>query len=151
MTPKEKHRLRSKMKSLRPGKLDALVQAADERAFQAIDCLECANCCKTTGPLFIERDIQRISKHLGMSVDAFEEEYLRVDEDEDKVLQELPCPFLGPDNYCSIYEVRPKACREYPHTHQAKQHRILSLTFKNAEICPAVEHVLADIQNALNR
>ena len=82
------------------------------------------------------------AKHLGMKTAAFEAQYLRVDEDKDWVLQQLPCPFLGTDNYCSIYDVRPKACREYPHTDRVKQHQILHLTEKNAAICPAVDHIV---------
>jgi Fe-S-cluster containining protein len=78
---------------------------------------------------------------------AFVEQYVRVDEDRDQVFKSMPCPFLGADNYCSVYEHRPKACREYPHTDRVKQHQLLNLHFKNAEICPAVEHVLENIRN----
>lgn len=68
---------------------------------------------------------------------AFEATYLRVDEDGDKVLQTMPCPFLGADNYCSIYEVRPKACREFPHTDRKKIYQINHLTIQNTVYCPA--------------
>ena len=67
----------------------------------------------------------------------FEQKFLRVDEDNDKVLQNLPCFFLNEDNTCSIYEVRPKACREYPHTDRKKFYQINHLTIKNTLICPA--------------
>jgi len=73
---------------------------------------------------------------------AFTEKYLRTDEDGDQVLQLLPCPFLGTDNYCGIYEVRPKACREYPHTDRRNMHEILDLTLKNTAVCPAVFEIL---------
>jgi Fe-S-cluster containining protein len=68
----------------------------------------------------------------------FIEKYLRVDEDQDFVLQAAPCSFLNENNFCSIYEVRPKACREYPHTDRKKMIQIMDLTFKNSLICPAV-------------
>ncbi len=77
---------------------------------------------------------------------AFVDEYVRVDEDGDQVFKSMPCPFLGADNYCSVYEHRPKACREYPHTDRVKQHQLLKLHLKNAEICPAVELVLEDVK-----
>jgi Fe-S-cluster containining protein len=64
--------------------------------------------------------------------------YLRIDEDDDYVLQSSPCAFLDDHNYCSIYEVRPKACREYPHTDRKKMVQIMDLTFKNTSVCPAV-------------
>jgi Fe-S-cluster containining protein len=66
------------------------------------------------------------------------DKYLRVDEDKDYVVKSSPCPFLGADNYCSVYEDRPKACREYPHTDRKKMVQILDLTLKNTQVCPAV-------------
>lgn len=120
-----------------PKNLDYITEEAHEEVFAEIDCLQCANCCKTTGPLFIEKDIERISKHLRMKSADFEAKFLRVDEDNDKVLQNLPCHFLLPDNACAIYEVRPKACREYPHTDRKKVYQINSIMLKNTPICPA--------------
>ncbi len=97
----------------------------------------CANCCKTLGPDFKEADITRIAKYFKMKLPAFEAEFLQVDEDGDKVFKSMPCPFLGGDNLCSIYEVRPKACREFPHTDRKKIHQINHLTIKNTLTCPA--------------
>jgi Fe-S-cluster containining protein len=53
---------------------------------------------------------------------------------------------LESDNACSIYEDRPKACREYPHTDRVKQAQILDLTAKNALICPAVGEIVARME-----
>lgn len=135
---KENQKLLNDIKKKPPKNLDYIVQDAHEETFQEIDCLQCANCCKTTGPLFTEKDIERISKHLKLKPADFEAKYLRIDEDNDKVLQTLPCWFLNNDNTCTIYEVRPKACREYPHTDRKKIYQINHLTIKNADICPAV-------------
>ncbi len=135
------------LKKAKDGEVDQKIHAAHEQAFDCIDCLSCANCCKTTGPLFTQKDIERIAKHLRMKPGAFIETYLRVDEDNDHVLQTTPCAFLGADNYCSIYEVRPKACAAYPHTDMRNQKKILPLTIKNAEICPAVAVVLKTISS----
>lgn len=99
-------------------------------------------CCKTTGPLFTQSDIERISKYLKLKPQQFIETYLRVDEDKDYVLQSVPCTFLDADNYCMIYDVRPKACREYPHTDRKKFHQITNLTLKNTAICPAAFNVV---------
>lgn len=114
--------------------------------FEEIDCLNCANCCKTTGPLFMERDIARLSKHLKMRPAEFIDQYLRIDEDQDYVLQSVPCPFLGTDNYCSVYEARPKACKEYPHTDFRDFKQITNLTYKNTMICPAAFAVVEKMQ-----
>src|SRR6202451_3067840 len=75
-----------------------------EEAFNKIDCLQCANCCKNYSPRFKTPDIKRISKHLKMKEGDFIETYLRVDEDGDYVAKSKPCPFLGSDNYCGIYD-----------------------------------------------
>lgn len=125
--------------------LDSVIRTAHDEAFSCIDCLQCANCCKTTGPLFTNRDIERIAKHLKLRQAEFVEHYLRLDEEGDYVLKQVPCAFLGPDNYCSIYSVRPKACAEYPHTDMNNQKKIAHLTLKNGSICPAVAKILVEV------
>jgi hypothetical protein len=122
--------------------LDTIMSEAHDEAFEDIDCLSCANCCKTTSPIVLERDIERISKKLKMKSSQFIDQYLRRDEEGDYVFQSAPCPFLGSDNYCSIYEYRPKACAEYPMLNRKKQKPLLKLHLKNAEICPAVFNAL---------
>jgi Fe-S-cluster containining protein len=131
-----------RLKRKKPTDLDAVFHAAHDQAFAQMDCLQCANCCKTTSPLLLTKDIEQLAQHLRMKPGAFEERYVRVDEDGDKVFQSAPCPFLGADNHCSVYAARPKACREYPHTNRKKVHHILDLTLANALICPAVDSVL---------
>lgn len=130
-----------KLKRNKPDNLDDQVNKLHTQVFKKINCLECANCCKTTGPLFTNRDIKLLSKHLRLSVAEFTEKYLYIDEDGDYVLKVLPCPFLGKDNYCSVYDYRPNACREYPHTHQRKIHTIFQETLNNVSICPAVYEI----------
>lgn len=120
---------------------DTFHQLHDE-AFEKIDCLTCANCCKTTSPIFRDVDIDRIAKHLGMRPSHFTEKYLHIDEENDWVLNSSPCAFLGADNYCSIYDVRPKACRDYPHTDRKNMTQILDLTYRNTMVCPAVASIV---------
>ena len=81
--------------------------ALHEEAFEKINCLDCAMCCKNYSPRFKTPDIKRISKYLKQKEGEFIENYLRLDNDGDYVAKSTPCPFLGADNYCSIYEVRP--------------------------------------------
>lgn len=138
-----------KLKKRPPKNLDYLMQELHADEFSRTDCLECANCCKTTGPLFTNADIERISKHFRMKPSAFIETYLKVDEDNDYVLQNVPCAFLGTDNHCSIYGVRPKACREFPHTDRKKFHQISDLTLKNVAICPAAFHIVEEMKKRM--
>lgn len=151
---KDKHKVHKSffkiLKKRPPKHLDQIMMDLHDETFQEVDCLKCANCCKTTGPLFTNKDIERISKNFKMKPSKFIETYLRIDEDQDYVLQEVPCPFLGQDNYCLIYDIRPKACAEFPHTDRKKFQQISNLTLKNVEICPAaykiVEKMTAQIK-----
>lgn len=135
----------SQLRKQRKGDVDKKIHLLHQEAFSEIDCLSCANCCKTTGPLFTQKDINRIASQLKLSPIQFINKYLRVDEDNDYILQTVPCSFLGEDNYCSIYEFRPKACREYPHTDRINQLGILKLTEKNVNICPAVANIFIQL------
>ncbi|ASL35101.1 Fe-S-cluster oxidoreductase [Streptococcus iniae] len=133
----EHRKFLAQLKKKPPKNLDKMVQEVHREVFKEIDCTACANCCKSLGPLFTEADIERISKHFRMKLSAFENMFLQIDEDGDKIFQSMPCPFLGEDNLCSIYEVRPKACREFPHTDRKKIYQINHLTLKNTLFCPA--------------
>jgi Fe-S-cluster containining protein len=121
--------------------LENLPNLHDE-AFSKIDCLQCANCCKNYSPRFKTPDIKRISKHLKMRESDFIEKYLKVDDDGDFVVQSTPCPFLGQDNFCSIYEQRPSDCHRFPYTDEDVFIKRPQLTLKNSTFCPAVYYVL---------
>lgn len=136
------HRLKKK----RPNNLDWITNAFHAKAFEEIDCLKCANCCTTTGPLLKSRDITTLSDKIKISSSVFSERFLKTDEDGDMVFQKLPCPFLGDDHYCSVYDARPGACRDYPHTHQRDIAEKLPITFLNSMICPAVALVVENLK-----
>ncbi len=139
-----------KLKKRTPKRLDVIVQEIHEEEFERTDCLNCGNCCKTTSPMFTYKDIERIAKHLKMKVADFVAQYLRIDEDDFHVLQTSPCPFLDlNDNSCFIYDVRPKACAEYPHTNRKKFIQLANLTIKNTEICPATYRIVEKLKQKL--
>jgi uncharacterized protein len=130
-------------------KLDDVFHEVNDAVFEEIDCLTCANCCKTTSPIFYQNDIERVAKALRMRPGDFITKYLRIDEDKDYVLQSSPCPFLDNDNHCRVYDDRPKACREYPHTNRKKMIQITDLTFKNTMVCPAVLEMVERLKKIL--
>lgn len=139
-----------RLKKRTPKRLDLLMQQLHNEEFERTDCLTCGNCCKTTSPIFTEKDIERISKHLKMKVVNFINQYLRRDEDNFYVLQSAPCTFLDEsDNTCFIYKVRPKACAEYPHTNRRKFIQLTDLTIKNTEICPATYRIVEELKKQL--
>lgn len=146
---KENKTFFTKLKKKTPKNLDYIMQDLHDKEFKKTDCLTCANCCKTTGPLFTDKDVQRISKHFKMKPQQFVEQFLRVDEENDYVLQSVPCTFLGADNYCSIYDVRPKACAEFPHTDRKKFQQISEITLKNIPICPAAFNIVEEMKKRI--
>ena len=143
---KRQHKFLDRIKKRPPKDLDQVVIGLDEEVFEEIDCLDCANCCSTISPTFTQKDIERIGKNLRMKPGEVVEKYLRVDEDNDFVLQSVPCPFLGSDNYCSIYEDRPRACRDYPHTGKRKFHLHIGITKKNTMVCPAAYRIVERLE-----
>jgi len=113
-----------------------------EEAFTKIDCLQCANCCKNYSPRFKTPDVKRISRHLKMRESEFIDKYLKVDEEGDFVTKSNPCPFLGADNFCSIYDQRPSDCHRFPYTDEDVFIKRQQLTLKNSSFCPITYFVL---------
>jgi Fe-S-cluster containining protein len=128
-------------------KMDTTVHALHHKWSARIDCLDCGNCCRSLGPRITDKDVERLAKALKIKQTAFVDAYLRTDEDGDLVFQSMPCPFLGDDNFCAVYESRPKACRDYPHTDRKKFFQLFRLSVKNAETCPIVLEVLNELSH----
>ena len=132
---------------LKADKNKVLKQLPDlnETAYEKINCLNCAACCKNYSPRFKTPDIKRIAKHLDMKEGVFIEKYLNLDEEGDYVVNSKPCPFLGDDNYCSIYDVRPSDCARFPYTDEDVILKRVPLTLKNSSFCPIVYFVLEEL------
>jgi Fe-S-cluster containining protein len=138
--------LRSLKLADNPRRTDAAAAALHAQAFQIIDCTRCANCCKTLDIRLTREDVQRIAGHLAMTADAFTANYLKtVDGDQFEIVVK-PCPFLGADDRCTIYEVRPEGCRGYPHT---DKRGFASRTYghaANTQVCPAVFWIVEEMR-----
>ena len=143
---KENKKLLQKLKKVKPKELDKIINELHEEAFEIIDCLECANCCKSISPSVQDKDIQKIAKSLRIRPSTVVSQYMYLDDEQDYVMSESPCPFLLEDNYCNIYNARPLACKGYPHTDRNKMHQILNLTLKNTLICPAVSYIFEELK-----
>ncbi len=128
------------------GRVDDAFQRQHEKVFGATDCLECGNCCKSLGPRLTGADIERMARALKMKPAVLFEKYLRQDEDQDYVFSTMPCPFIDAENYCAIYDDRPRACREYPHTDRRRMQQILDITLKNTATCPAVYAIVEELK-----
>jgi Fe-S-cluster containining protein len=138
----------TKLKRKKPKNLDTVVHRIHDQVFAEFDCLQCANCCSSISPMITDKDIDRIARFLKMKPIDFIERYLQIDEDQCYVFIHTPCPFLMQNNYCVIYDQRPKACRDYPHTDRRRFYQILDLTIKNREICPIVYEVVEKLKDA---
>ena len=126
--------------------LDSLASGLNEKAFNTIDCLKCANCCKTMTPTYTKTDVKRISKHLGMSVHQYHEKYLEKDKTGDYMNVKQPCQFLKKDNKCAIYPVRPKDCSGFPHTQSKNFKQFIPDThIQNIEYCPITMYVVENM------
>lgn len=134
------------LRKIKPSLLDKKITALHAHYMGKMECLDCGNCCKSISPAVNDRDIERIGKFLKKKPSEVLTQYLKLDEDGDYVFPVQPCPFLGADNYCSIYDARPKACREYPHTDRSKQHQILHITAQNIAICPVVFDIVKELR-----
>ncbi|MDR2963901.1 MAG: YkgJ family cysteine cluster protein [Bacteroidales bacterium] len=135
-----------KLKQKTPKNFDETIHKLHEEFFARIDCLECACCCKTLGPGVKDVDITRLAKHLKLRPAQLVERYFILDSDGDYMFRQSPCPFLLPDNYCSVYEARPKACREYPHSDRRRQEQLLSLHAKNCKTCPIIFGIFKELK-----
>jgi uncharacterized protein len=136
----------AKLGKMHPQKLDDLMLKSHINEFNKIDCLKCANCCKSISPAMNESDIRRMASYLKLKISEFNTRFLNLDEDGDYVFKETPCPLLGEGNYCSVYNSRPRACREYPHTDRKRFYQIIELTCKNYKICPAVFNIIENLK-----
>lgn len=133
---------RNFLKKANKNKVLKVLPDVHQEAFEQIDCLQCANCCKNYSPRFKMPDIKRISKYLRMKEAQFIDTYLFLDPEGDYVLQSHPCPFLGADNKCDIYDERPRDCARYPYTDEDVLLKQPNLTLKNATVCPATHYVM---------
>jgi len=135
-----------KLIKTKPRRLDDIVHELHYEEFEKIDCLECGNCCKTISPAIYESDIRRMASSLRIKAFEFTDEYLLKEENEDYVFLKTPCSFLDDDNCCKIYDSRPRACREYPHTDRKRFYQIINLTTKNCKVCPAAFNIIEHLK-----
>lgn len=143
---RENKELFKKLRKMHPSDLDERIHSLHNKYMEEIDCLECGNCCKSISPAAKDSDISRLSKFLKTKPSELAESYFEIDDEGDYVFKTQPCPFIGGDNYCSVYNARPRACKEYPHTDQVKIQKILDITFQNIFVCPIVYEIVQELK-----
>lgn len=134
-----------------PKGLDNLTKALEPEVWKEVDCLSCANCCKTMSPTFTKTDIKRISLHFKQTPEAFTKQWLRKDRAGDMLNKSEPCQFLNmEDNKCSIYEIRPADCSGFPHLPKRKMLDYMHVHKQNIEYCPATYKLVEKMEKSLN-
>lgn len=120
---------------------DEIVRKTTDEVWQQIDCLSCANCCRTLQVVVDSADIDRLAARRGISAREFSRRYVKPDQFGDRIFAASPCPFLGEDNACTVYEDRPKACRDFPYLHEEHFTGRSLMMISNCETCPIVFNV----------
>jgi Fe-S-cluster containining protein len=128
--------------------LDTIVHKLFMQVSEAIDCTACGNCCKKIQPILKKKDINKLSKSLNITPDQFISKYVNKDEDGERILNQLPCPFLK-DNKCTQYDSRPIDCASYPHLHKKDFVFRLIGVVNNYSICPIVFNVYEGLKRKL--
>lgn len=143
-------RFLNKLLKEQPRGLDKIAAETDKEVWKETDCLSCANCCKTMSPTYTTADIKRISAHLEMTPDAFKKKWLRKDRGGDWLNKTEPCQFLNlENNYCAIYEVRPKDCAGFPHHTKRRMVDYMHVYKQNVEYCPATYKLVEKMMDKL--
>jgi Fe-S-cluster containining protein len=130
--------------------VDTLAHKLHAEVFAQIDCTRCANCCKTAAVSLDDADVDRIAARLGMERHAFIAAYLQPYPVEGRYhMKTQPCPLLGDDDRCTVYEVRPECCRSYPNTDKVGFNGRVYQLASNSVICPAVYHIVRRMRRRL--
>lgn len=145
---KAMRRFLGKLEKNPPRHMQKIAEIVSAEVWPEVDCLSCANCCKTMSPTFTPKDIKRISAHLEMTPQEFKDKWLMYDKkDDDWMNKKQPCQFLNlKDNKCSIYEVRPADCAGFPHLTKKKWTDYVHVHQQNIEYCPATYKMVEKMQ-----
>ncbi len=140
-----------KLDEIVPDDMPEIVARAEKKVWEKVSCVECASCCKHMTPTFSTADIKRISAHLGMTAAAFKEKWLYQEKETgDWMNRSQPCQFLQ-NNLCTIYEVRPVDCAEFPHFDK-KPFDLYNDMFKtNMEHCPATLKLVEKVEKIIEK
>ncbi|MEO8146550.1 MAG: YkgJ family cysteine cluster protein [Bacteroidia bacterium] len=139
---KENYTFRVFLKGRDPDKTDRLVKEINDEVTSQIDCTKCANCCKELEAGVTNDEIRKLAELKNLVTEDFIKQYIREDDFErEPFLKHHPCTFLE-NNLCSIYDQRPKACRDFPNTHKPGfTSRTLGM-INYYGICPIVFNVM---------
>ena len=105
------------------------------------ECTQCGNCCRSHGEYafvyLAAADLEALAAELGLSQAEFKGRYCREEGGYTVLRMDEPaCPFLTPDNRCSVYRARPKQCRTWPFWEENLERAVWEGPVK--ECCPGI-------------
>lgn len=140
-----------KLDKIVPENMQELVKEVDATVWEDVQCLECANCCKTMTPTYTPKDIKRIAAHFDMTPKDFKAKWLYKDDTGDWMNTATPCQFLGSDNKCTIYEIRPDDCAGFPHHHKKEFDLYNDTYINNVHRCPATFELVSRLRKRVEK
>ena len=155
---KEIHRLKplfrflNRLKRNPPKDLQSIAIKASSNAWQGVECLSCANCCKTMTPTYTNKDIKKIAAYLKMPAIEMKKKWLKKERGTGNWLNKTtPCQFLDMEtNMCNVYEVRPADCSGFPHLTKKKIVDYIHIHKQNLDECPATFKLVEKMNELLS-
>lgn len=132
--------------------IDAAVEAIAVPIIAAIDCTQCANCCRNLPVEVGHDDAEKLAEGLNLPVETVITRYIdREDKPDDAwgVIATKPCPLLK-DKRCSVYAHRPESCAAYPAV-TPNFRWLLAYFIRGAALCPIIYNVLDAMLDEVDR
>jgi Fe-S-cluster containining protein len=133
------NRFLNRIKRSRPEHLQEIAVRATDKVWEGVDCLACANCCKSMSPTYTTADIKRIAAFLKISTGELKGKWLKKERGTGNwINKNMPCQFLDlQTNFCSVYDVRPRDCAGFPHLTKKRFIDYVHVHRQNLDECPA--------------
>ena len=133
----------------------------DEQPRVHYDCSKCpAFCCSIYERVQVtRRDLNRLAKYFGVTVEAAERRYTKMHSGE-RVLRRKndplfgkACQFLNPETRgCTIYHGRPQVCREYPDRTRCAYYDLLQFERRqqdDEDVLPLVQITFREVRKTV--
>ena len=146
-------RFLNRIKRNRPKYLQEIAVKATKNVWEGIDCLSCANCCKSMSPTYTNADINKIALFLKISPGEMKNRWLKKERGTGNwINKSKPCQFLDlQTNLCTVYNVRPRDCAGFPHLTRKRFIDYVHVHQQNLDECPATFRMVERMEELVSR